>query len=41
MVSPITGLPYDDRSLLDAMKVAYEGIRTNGLNEVVQKAEAG
>jgi hypothetical protein len=41
MVDPNTGLPFTRGGLENAMKGAYEAIRTNGLNEVIERANSG
>lgn len=41
MIDPKTALPMDDDVLNGALKSAYESIRTNGLLDVAQRADAG
>jgi len=41
MPDPDTGLPFTDAGLDVAMREAYQGIRTNGLNEVARRAAEG
>lgn len=41
MLDPDTGLPFSDKRLEEAMRESYEGIRSNGLNEVVKRAREG
>lgn len=41
MVDSSTGLPMNDEQLSAAMKEAYEGIRTNGLNEITKLSKEG
>lgn len=41
MIDPDTALPMDHKRLNEALKHAYDSIRTNGLIEVAEKAKAG
>lgn len=41
MIDPDTGLPFTDKRLDLALNDIYEGIRTNGLDEVARRAERG
>lgn len=41
MTDPDTGLPFTETRLAGALKDIYDGIRTNGLNEVAERAKAG
>lgn len=41
MIDPMTGLPLSDSRLELALKEAFEGIRTNGLNDVRLRADEG
>lgn len=41
MIDPDTGLPFTDAKLNTALDSVYEGIRTNGLDDVAKRAEQG
>lgn len=41
MIDPDTGLPFSPQRLDQALNESYEGIRTNGLDEVARRSEEG
>lgn len=41
MIDPDTGLPFSDKKLNEALRASYDGIRTNGLDELAIRASEG
>jgi hypothetical protein len=41
MIDPDTGMPFSSKRLDQALNETYEGIRTNGLDEIARRAEEG